>query len=81
MSPTAKPSTTSSTPSSGTDGLPAQTHTVQCGSWLACDCALSVDEVLAGPPLSQASQLPHWTAVTPTHKKGRHPHRCRPFCR
>ncbi|MBS7676153.1 hypothetical protein KIN13_22440, partial [Vibrio cholerae] len=31
----------------------------QCGSWLACDGGLSVYLFLAGPPLSQASQLPH----------------------
>ncbi|RTX98678.1 hypothetical protein EJ576_15635 [Pseudomonas sp. C 49-2] len=32
-----------------------------CGSWLACDSELSVDECFADPPLSQASQLPHLT--------------------
>ncbi len=35
-----------------------------CGSWLACDGGLSVCTCLADPPLSQASQLPQWAAVS-----------------
>jgi hypothetical protein len=34
---------------------------IKCGSWLACDGGLSAKDVLADPPLSQASQLPQLT--------------------
>ncbi|TKK41130.1 hypothetical protein PflCFBP13517_12675 [Pseudomonas fluorescens] len=42
----------------------------KCGSWLACDDGLSVDKVSADPPLSQASQLPHFDGV-PSGATGR----------
>src|SRR5450830_32164 len=31
----------------------------KCGSWLACDCGVSVTSALDVTPSSQASQLPH----------------------
>ena len=34
-----------------------------CGSWLACDGGVSSTTSFPDPPLSQASQLPHWTVV------------------
>ncbi|SDT49278.1 hypothetical protein SAMN04490182_4962 [Pseudomonas cedrina] len=34
-----------------------------CGSWLACDGGVSSSTSFSDPPLSQASQLPHWTVV------------------
>ncbi|TKK11444.1 hypothetical protein PflCFBP13510_13760 [Pseudomonas fluorescens] len=41
-----------------------QATEIKCGSWLACDDGLSVDKVSADPPLSQASQLPHFDWVS-----------------
>ncbi len=32
----------------------------KCGSWLACDNGLSVNNQVTDTPPSQASQLPHW---------------------